>query len=114
MADFETVDLRSDTLTRPDAKMRRAMAEAEVGDDVLGEDPTVLELEALSAERIGKDAALFMPSGTMGNEIALHVHSRRVGRSCAKRRATFLPMRWPGWRRCQVSCRGRWRLIAGS
>ena len=76
MADFETVDLRSDTLTRPDAAMRRAMAEAEVGDDVLGEDPTVRELEALSAEQIGKDAALFVPSGTMGNEIALHVHGR--------------------------------------
>jgi threonine aldolase len=70
------VDLRSDTVTRPDAEMRRAMAEAEVGDDVLGEDPTVARLEEESAAALGQEAALFVPSGTMGNQIALHLHGR--------------------------------------
>ncbi len=70
------IDLRSDTVTRPDAEMRRAMAEAEVGDDVWGEDPTVARLEAESAEVLGFEASLFVPSGTMGNQIALHLHSR--------------------------------------
>jgi len=67
------VDLRSDTVTRPDAAMRRAMAAAEVGDDAFGEDPTVRRLEEAAAERIGTAGALFVPSGIMGNEIALHV-----------------------------------------
>ncbi|OBS09451.1 low-specificity L-threonine aldolase [Acidihalobacter prosperus] len=66
-----TVDLRSDTLTRPTDSMREAMARAEVGDDVYGEDPTVNALEALAAERLGKAAALFVPSGTMGNLISV-------------------------------------------
>jgi len=69
-----TVDLRSDTVTRPDARMRRAMAEAEVGDDVLGEDPTVRRLEEAAAELLGQEAGLYLPSGTMGNQVALHVH----------------------------------------
>jgi threonine aldolase len=64
-------DFRSDTVTRPTEKMRRAMAEAVVGDDVLGDDPTVLELERLSAAAMGKEAALFCPSGTMANAIAI-------------------------------------------
>lgn len=64
-------DFRSDTVTRPTEKMRRAMAEAEVGDDVLGDDPTVLELEAAAAAIMGKEAALFCPSGTMANSIAV-------------------------------------------
>lgn len=68
------IDLRSDTVTRPDARMRRAMAEAEVGDDVLGEDPTVRRLEERAAEVTGHEAALYVPSGTMGNQAALHVH----------------------------------------
>lgn len=68
------VDLRSDTVTRPDDAMRRAMAEAEVGDDVFGEDPTVRRLEERAAERLGTEASLFVPSGTMGNQIALHLH----------------------------------------
>ena len=76
MDEYELVDLRSDTLTKPDPAMRRAMADAEVGDDVLGEDPTVRELEELAAELLGKEASLFVPSGTMGNEIALHLHAR--------------------------------------
>jgi len=65
------IDLRSDTLTRPTAAMRRAMAAAEVGDDVYGEDPTVEALEARTAALLGKPAALFVPSGTMGNQLAL-------------------------------------------
>ncbi|HVP92101.1 MAG TPA: GntG family PLP-dependent aldolase [Terriglobales bacterium] len=64
-------DFRSDTVTRPTEKMRRAMAEAVVGDDVLGDDPTVLELERLAAGTVGKEAALFCPSGTMANSIAV-------------------------------------------
>ena len=70
------IDLRSDTVTRPTPAMRRAMAEAEVGDDVYGEDPTVARLEALAAERLGRDAAIFVPTGTMGNQIAVHLHTR--------------------------------------
>ncbi|HVR96389.1 MAG TPA: GntG family PLP-dependent aldolase [Thermoanaerobaculia bacterium] len=70
------IDLRSDTVTRPDAEMRRAMAEAEVGDDVFGEDPTVTRLEEEAAARLGHEAGLFVPSGTMGNQISLHLHAR--------------------------------------
>ncbi len=69
------VDLRSDTLTRPSEGMRRAMATAEVGDDVFGEDPTVRKLEAMAADRLGFEAALFVPTGTMGNQIAIHLHT---------------------------------------
>ncbi len=69
------IDLRSDTVTRPTAAMRRAIASAEVGDDVYGEDPTVNRLEAVAAERLGKDAALFLPSGTMGNQVAIRCHT---------------------------------------
>src|SRR3954469_21222256 len=68
------IDLRSDTVTRPTPAMRRAMAEAEVGDDVLGEDPTVQALERRTADLLGKEAALFVPSGTMANQIAVGVH----------------------------------------
>lgn len=71
------IDLRSDTVTRPTAAMRRAMAEAEVGDDVYGEDPTVNRLEALAAEMLGKQAALFVTSGTQGNLLALLSHCQR-------------------------------------
>ena len=67
------VDLRSDTVTRPTPEMRRAMAEAEVGDDVYGEDPTVSALEEAFAARVAKEAALFVPSGTMANQIALRL-----------------------------------------
>ena len=65
---MKTIDLRSDTLTNPTPAMRQAMAEAEVGDDVFGEDPTVNALEKLTAEILGKEAALFVPSGTMSNQ----------------------------------------------
>ncbi len=71
------IDLRSDTVTRPTAKMRAAMADAEVGDDVYGEDPTVNALEARAAELFGREAGLFVPTGTMGNQIAIRLHTRR-------------------------------------
>lgn len=74
---MEYVDLRSDTVTKPTPEMREAMAEAEVGDDVYRDDPTVNRLEEVAAEMLGKEAALFVPSGTMGNLIALLVHCRR-------------------------------------
>lgn len=70
------LDFRSDTVTKPTAEMRRAMAEAEVGDDVYGEDPTVNKLEQRAAEIFGREAALFVPSGTMGNQIAIKCHTR--------------------------------------
>jgi threonine aldolase len=73
------IDLRSDTVTRPDDEMRRAMAEAEVGDDVFGEDPTVRRLEEEGAAAVGMEAALFVPTGTMGNQVALHLHGRPGG-----------------------------------
>ena len=73
---MRTIDLRSDTVTRPGSEMRRAMADAEVGDDVYGEDPTVQRLEAQIAERLGHEAALFVPSGTMANQLALGVQVR--------------------------------------
>ncbi len=68
------IDLRSDTVTRPTFAMRQAMASAEVGDDVYGDDPTVRRLEARVAEILGKEAALFVSSGTMGNQLAVRVH----------------------------------------
>lgn len=70
------IDLRSDTVTRPTPAMRRAMAEAEVGDDVYGEDPTVNRLEERAAEIFDREAALFVPTGTMGNQIAVKLHTR--------------------------------------
>jgi len=70
------IDLRSDTVTKPTPKMREALARAEVGDDVYGEDPTVNRLQERAAELLGMEAALFVPSGTMGNQIAVKVHTR--------------------------------------
>ncbi len=70
------IDLRSDTVTRPTPEMRAAMAAAEVGDDVYGEDPTVNLLERRAAEIFGRAAAIFVPSGTMGNQIAIRLHTR--------------------------------------
>ncbi len=77
MATADLVDLRSDTVTRPTAGMRRAMMDAEVGDDVFGDDPTVNRLQALLAERLGFEAGLFMPSGTQSNLTALMTHCQR-------------------------------------
>ncbi|HVN74997.1 MAG TPA: low-specificity L-threonine aldolase [Thermoanaerobaculaceae bacterium] len=71
------IDLRSDTVTKPSPEMRRAMAEAEVGDDVFGEDPTVNALQEYAAALFGKEAGLFFPSGTMSNQAALTAHTRR-------------------------------------
>jgi threonine aldolase len=70
------IDLRSDTVTRPTHEMRIAMASAEVGDDVYGEDPTINQLERRAAEIFGREDALFVPTGTMGNQIALRLHTR--------------------------------------
>lgn len=69
------IDLRSDTVTKPTQKMRIEMAKAEVGDDVYGEDPSINQLERKSAELLGKESALFVPSGTMGNQIAIKCHT---------------------------------------
>ena len=69
------IDLRSDTVTKPSPEMRQAMFEAEVGDDVYGEDPTINRLERRAAEIFGREAALFVPSGTMGNQIAIKLHT---------------------------------------
>ena len=77
MATSDRVDLRSDTVTRPSAGMRRAMMDAEVGDDVFGDDPTVNRLQALLAELLGFEAGLFMPSGTQSNLAALMTHCQR-------------------------------------
>ena len=69
------IDLRSDTVTKPTPEMRAAMAAAEVGDDVLGDDPTVIALEARTAEVLGKPAAVYMPSGSMTNQVAIRTHT---------------------------------------
>jgi threonine aldolase len=74
---IRTVDLRSDTLTLPSEEMREAMSRAPVGDDVYGEDPTVNRLQEASAALVGKEASLFVPSGTMGNQLALLAHTSR-------------------------------------
>ncbi|HWB82706.1 MAG TPA: GntG family PLP-dependent aldolase [Bryobacteraceae bacterium] len=84
------IDLRSDTVTKPTAAMRRAMMEAEVGDDVYGEDPTVNRLEQKAAEITGKQAALFVPSGTMGNTIAVKLHTEHGQEVICEARAHLL------------------------
>jgi threonine aldolase len=84
------IDLRSDTVTRPTAKMRAAMAAAEVGDDVYGEDPTVNRLEARAAEVFGREAALFVPTGSMGNQIAIHLHTKHGDEAVCEARAHVL------------------------
>ncbi len=74
---MEYVDLRSDTVTKPTSEMREAMARAEVGDDVYGDDPTVNRLQEMAADLMGKEAALFVPSGTMGNLAGILAHCQR-------------------------------------
>ena len=74
---MQVVDLRSDTVTLPSDEMREAMAHAELGDDVFGEDPTVNRLERMAAERVGKEAALLVASGTMGNLASILTHCGR-------------------------------------
>ena len=88
MADL--IDLRSDTVTRPSDEMRVAMAAAEVGDDVYGEDPTVNLLERLAAELFGREAALFVPTGTMGNQIGIRLHTQPGQEVIAESRAHIL------------------------
>jgi threonine aldolase len=89
---MEYSDFRSDTVTRPTENMRRAMAEAEVGDDVLGDDPTVQRLEVLAAEKMGKEAGLFVPSGTMGNSIAVKAWTRELEEVIVEARAHIYNM----------------------
>lgn len=84
------IDLRSDTVTRPDDEVSAAMAAAEVGDDVLDRDPTMRELETRAAEALGTSDALWVPSGTMGNLIALTLHLQRGDRFLAPRAAHVL------------------------
>ena len=75
-AETQVIDLRSDTVTRPTAEMRKAMAEAEVGDDVYGEDPTINRLEQKASEVFGKEAAIFVPTGSMGNQVGIRLHTQ--------------------------------------
>ncbi|HEY9089818.1 MAG TPA: low-specificity L-threonine aldolase, partial [Anaerolineaceae bacterium] len=88
---MEIVDLRSDTVTKPTPAMRAAMANAEVGDDVMGEDPTINRLQEMAAERLGMEAGIFVPSGTMGNLTAILTHCNRGDEAImGKRGHTFL------------------------
>ena len=91
---MKTIDLRSDTVTRPSAAMRKAMEQAEVGDDVYGEDPTVNRLEALAARMLGKEASLLVPSGTMSNLLSLLSHCARGDEYIAGQDAHIY--RWEG------------------
>jgi threonine aldolase len=84
------IDLRSDTVTKPTPEMRRAMAEAEVGDDVYGEDPTVNRLQERAAQVFGREAAIFVPSGTMGNQIAVKCHTHHGQEVICEERAHFI------------------------
>ena len=86
----ELIDLRSDTVTRPTPEMRAAMAAAEVGDDVYGEDPTINLLERRAAEVFGREAAIFVPTGTMGNQIAIRLHTQPGQEVIAESRAHIL------------------------
>ncbi|NCA12980.1 MAG: hypothetical protein EBS89_02420, partial [Proteobacteria bacterium] len=95
------IDLRSDTVTHPTAAMRAAMASAEVGDDVFGEDPTVNRLEAMAAEVLGKESALLLLSGTMGNLVGvlaqtrLHAPELLVGPASAEQRVVAAALHDP-------------------
>ncbi|TCK73635.1 L-threonine aldolase [Acidipila rosea] len=84
------IDLRSDTVTKPTAAMRAAMASAEVGDDVYGEDPTINRLEARAAEIFGREAAIFVPTGSMGNQIAIRLHTQHGQEVVAESRSHIL------------------------
>lgn len=75
MSEMGIVDLRSDTVTKPTAAMRRVIAEADVGDDVFGDDPTVNRLQERVAELMGKEAAIFVPSGRMANQVSIRAHT---------------------------------------
>ena len=110
---MDTIDLRSDTVTKPTAAMRRAMAEAEVGDDVYGEDPTVNRLEKRAAEIFGKEAALFVPTGTMGNQIAVRLHTQHGQEVICERRAHVVDWEMAMVSRLQrLPVAARWRASA--
>lgn len=89
---MEYLDFRSDTVTRPTENMRKAMAHAEVGDDVLGDDPTVQKLEAMAAQIVGKEAALYVPSGTMGNAISVKVWTQELDEVIVEERSHIYNM----------------------
>ena len=98
------IDLRSDTVTLPTPAMREAMARAELGDDVYGEDPTVNRLERMAAEIVGMEAAMLVPSGTMGNLAAMLAHCARGTKACCSaRRRTPTFMRRAARRRSAAS-----------
>src|SRR5260370_28922667 len=84
------IDLRSDTVTQPTPEMRRAMADAEVGDDVYGEDPTGNRLQERAAQIFAREAAIFVPTGTMGNQIAVKVHTHHGQEIICEERAHFI------------------------
>ncbi len=114
------IDLRSDTVTRPTAAMRDAMRDAKVGDDVYGEDPTINRLEARAAEIFARESALFVPSGTMGNQIAIHLHTRPGQEVICEQRAHVydyemgMPAAFSGCLMRPVTCpdgRLNWNLI---
>src|ERR1700710_1024192 len=84
------IDLRSDTVTKPTAAMREAMASADVGDDVYGEDPTINRLGQRAAEVFGKEASIFVPTGTMGNQIAIRLHTEHGQEVICEARAHVL------------------------
>lgn len=86
------IDLRSDTVTKPSEGMRKAMYDAEVGDDVYKEDPTVNKLEEIAAELLGKEAALFVPTGLMGNQICLNVLTSPGDEVICEKHLTFFNM----------------------
>ena len=86
----DRADLRSDTVTQPTAAMREAMVNAAVGDDVLGDDQTVIQLQDMLAEMLGKEAALFVPSGTMSNAIAIRAHTSPGDQPLQKLLAIFM------------------------
>ncbi|MFQ6108588.1 MAG: threonine aldolase family protein [Candidatus Aminicenantales bacterium] len=89
---MEYSDFRSDTVTRPTENMRKAMAHADVGDDVLGDDPTVQKLEAMAAQIVGKEAALYLPSGTMGNAISVKVWTQELDEVIVEERSHIYNM----------------------
>ena len=90
------IDLRSDTVTRPTPEMREAMKMAEVGDDVFGDDPTVIRLQELAAEIFGKEASLFVPTGTMGNQVAIRVHTKPGNEVIAEERGHTINLELSG------------------
>ena len=92
----ELIDLRSDTVTKPTPAMRKAMAEAEVGDDVYGEDPTINQLEARAAEIFAREAAIFVPTGSMGNQIAARLHTQHGQEIVCEARAHILDWEMAG------------------